>query len=89
MELENDTGMMVFMAMVVASLATLSTSWLSGMSEWPGIHLMKMEDEMELMKLWMKEVQGFDDMRASHKDLLSVQTRMVIDEWFGSGGCPG
>ena len=39
----------------------------------------------------MKEVQVFDDMRASHKhkDLLSVQTRMVIDEWFGSGGCPG
>ena len=37
----------------------------------------------------MKEVQGSDDMRASHKDLLSVQTRMVIDEWFGSGGCPG
>ena len=89
MELENDTGMMVFMAMVVASLATLSTSWLSGMSEWPGIHLMKMEDEMELMELWMKEVQVFDDMRASHKDLLSVQTRMVIHEWFGSGGCPG
>ena len=37
----------------------------------------------------MKEVQVFDDMRASHKDLLSVQTRMVIHEWFGSGGCPG
>ena len=31
-----------------------------------------MQEEMELMELWMEEVQGFDDMRASHKYLLSM-----------------
>ena len=28
---------------------------------------------MELMKLWIGNVQGLDEMKASHKDLLSVQ----------------
>ena len=40
---------------------------------------MKMEEEIELMELWIKEVRGFDDMRASHKDLLSVQKRMAVE----------
>ena len=40
---------------------------------------MKMEEEIELMELWIEEVRGFDDMRASHKDLLSVQKRMVVE----------
>ena len=30
------------------------------------------EDEMELMGLWIKEVRGFDEIWASHKDLLSL-----------------
>ena len=48
------------------------------MAEWPGIHWIKIEDEMELMELWMENVQEWDEMRASHKDLLSVQKSTVI-----------
>ena len=66
-------------AMVVASLAALSTRLLPGMLEWPGIHWMTMEDKIELMELWMENVQGWNEMRASHKDLLSVQKSMVIE----------
>ena len=66
-------------AMVVASLAALSARSLSGMAEWPGIYWMKMDDQMELMELWMENVRGWDEMRASHKDLLSVQKSMVIE----------
>ena len=58
---------MVLMTIVVASLTALSTSSLCGMSESPEIHWMKMKEEKELMELWMKEVQGFYDMRASRK----------------------
>ena len=65
--------------MAVASLAALSTRWLPGMEEWPGIHWIKIEDEMELMELWMENVRGCDDMRASHKDLLYVQKSTVIE----------
>ena len=66
-------------AMVVVSLAAVSARSLPGMAEWLGIHWMKMEDEMELMELWMEDVQGWDEMKASHKDLLSVQKNMVIE----------
>ena len=65
--------------MVVVSLAAVSARSLPGMAEWLGIHWMKMEDEMELMELWMEDVQGWDEMKASHKDLLSVQKNMVIE----------
>ena len=65
--------------MAVASLAALSARWLPGMEEWPGIHWIKIEDEMELMELWMENVRGCDDMRASHKDLLYVQKSTVIE----------
>ena len=73
---------MVLVGVVVASLVALLTSSLPGMSEWPGAHLMKMEEEMELMEVWIGEVQGYDDMSGSHKDLLSVQKRMVIVGWL-------
>ena len=43
-------------AMVVASLAALSAKSLPGMEEWPGIHWIKIEDEMELMELSMENV---------------------------------
>ena len=43
-----------------------------GRTGWPGIHWMGMEDEMELMELWMGNVRGWDEIRASHDDLLSV-----------------
>ena len=66
-------------AMIVASLAALLARPLPGMAEWPGIHWMKMEDEMELMELWMENVRGWDEMRASHKDLLYVQKSLVIE----------
>ena len=33
------------------SLAVLLASSLAGMVEWPGIHLMKMEEEMELTEV--------------------------------------
>ena len=65
-------------AMVVASLVALSTIMLPGMVEWPGIDWIKIEDEVELMELWMENVGRWDEMRASHKDLLSVQKSMVI-----------
>ena len=49
------------------------------MTEWPGIHWMKMEDDMDLMELWIDNVLGLDEMRASHKDLLSVQKSTEIE----------
>ena len=73
--------------MVVAFLPALLANSLPGMIEWPGIHWMKMEDEMELKELWIDEVCGFDKMRASHNGLLSVQD---YSDWkmIGIGGCP-
>ena len=42
-----------------------------------------MEEEMELMELWIEEVRGFDDTRVvSHKDLLPPQKRMVDERWL-------
>ena len=72
-------GKVMYVAMMVASLAALPARSLPGIEEWPGIHWIKIEDEMELMELRMENVQGCDDMRASHKDLLSVQKSMVIE----------
>ena len=43
-------------AMMVASLAALSARSLPGIEEWPGIHWIKIEDEMELMELRMEDV---------------------------------
>ena len=67
------------MAIMVASLAAVSVRTLPGMAEWPGIHWIKIEDDMELMELWMENVGGWDEMRASHKELQSVQKNMVIE----------
>ena len=39
--------------MVAASLAALLARSLPGTAEWPGIHWMEMEDDMELMELWI------------------------------------
>ena len=64
------------------SLAVLLASSLAGMVEWPGIHWMKMEEETELTEVWIEEVRWFDDMRASHNDLLSVEKSMVIEGWL-------
>ena len=43
---------------------------------------MKMEDDMELMELWIEEVHGFDEMRASHNDVLSMQKSTEIEGWL-------
>ena len=43
---------------------------------------MKMEDDMELMELWIESVQGLDEVRTSHRDLLSVQKSMEIEGWL-------
>ena len=75
--------------MVVASLAALSARSLPGMEEWPGIHWMKMEDDMELMELWIENVQGWDEMRASHMDLLSVQKSVEIEGWLALAAVQG
>ena len=75
-ELDIEIGGIVFVTKVVASLAALSARLLPGMEEWPEIHWMKMEDDMKLIELWIDHVQGGDEMRASHKDLLSVQKSM-------------
>ena len=37
---------------------------------------------MELIQLWIEEVWGFYDMRASHKDLLSLKKWMVLEGWL-------
>ena len=66
-------------ATVMVSLAVLSARSLPGIAEWPGIHWIKIEEEMELMELWMEKVRGWDETRTSHKDLLSVQKSMVIE----------
>ena len=66
-------------AMMVASLTTLSARSLPGIEEWPVIHWIKIEDEMELIELRMENVRECDDMRASRKDLLSVQKSAVIE----------
>ena len=78
-ELDIEIGGIVLnwiVTMVVASLAALSARLLPGIEEWPEIHWMKMEDDMKLIELWIDHVQGGDEMRASHKDLLSVQKSM-------------
>ena len=79
-ELEKETGWTVSEAIVVASLAARIFTWHG--TEWSGIHWMKMEDDMELMELWIEKVRGFDEMRAWHKDLLSVQKNMEIERWL-------
>lgn len=44
---------------------------------------MKMGEVMKLIVSWIvEEMHGFDDRSALHRDLLSVQMRMVIDGWF-------
>ena len=63
--------------MRVTSLAAFSARSLPGIDEWSGIHWIKIEDEMELMELRMENIRGCDDMRASRKDLLSVQKKTV------------
>ena len=45
---------------------------------------MKMEDEMELMELWIEDVWGFNDMRDPQNDLLSVQNSMIIEGLLAS-----
>ena len=56
MELDREIGRMVSVAMVAASLAALSARSLPGTAEWPGIHWMKIEDDIELMALWIESV---------------------------------
>lgn len=41
-----------------------------------------MEEKIELMDSRMKDLQGFDDISASQRDLLPVQLRMGNDEWL-------
>ena len=82
MELDRKIGRMLSVTVVVASLAALSARLLPGTAEWPGIHWMKMEDDMELMELWIENVRGWDEMRALHKELLSVQKSMEVEGCF-------
>ena len=37
---------------------------------------------MELMELWVENVEGWNEMRASHKELRSVPKSMEIGEWL-------
>ena len=43
---------------------------------------MKMEDDMDLMELWIENVRGWDEISASRKDLLSVQKSIEIERWL-------
>ena len=56
MELGREIGRIVCVAMVAASLAVLSARSLPGTTEWPGIHWVKMEDDVELMELQIQNV---------------------------------
>ena len=89
MEIGKETGRILSVAMVVASLAALLARSLPGMAEWPGIHWMKMEDDMELIEWWIEKVRAFDEMRASHKDFLSMQKEYGDWKMVSIGGCPG
>ena len=82
MELDREIGRIVSVALLVAPLASLSARSLPGMTEWPGIHWMKMEDDMDLMELWIENVRGWDEISASRKDLLSVQKSIEIERWL-------
>ena len=82
MELDREIERIVSVAMVVAPLAALSARLLPGMAEWPGIHWIKMKGDMEVMELWIENVQEWDEMRALHKDLLSVQKSMENEGWL-------
>ena len=82
MELEKETGRIVLEAMLMVCLPALSANSLPGMTESPRNHWIKMKDEMGLMKLWIEEVRGFDQMRASRNDLLSVQRSIVVEGWL-------
>ena len=77
MELDREMGSGASAVMTAASFTALSARSLPGIDEWSGINWIKIEDEMELMELRMESVRGCDDMRASHKDSLSVQKRTV------------
>ena len=48
MELDIEMGEIVFVGMVIVSLAARS---LPGIKEWPGIYCTNMEGDMELMEL--------------------------------------
>ena len=37
---------------------------------------------MELMQLWIEEIWGFNEIRSSHNDLLSVQKSMETEGWL-------
>ena len=77
MELDREMGgSSASVVMRVASFAALSARSLPEIVEWPGIHWIKIEDEMELMELRMENVRGCDYMKASHKEL-SVQKTTV------------
>ena len=82
MELDREIGRIVSVALLVAPLVSLSARSLPGMTEWPGIHWMKMEDDMDLMELWIENVRGWNEMSASRKDLLSVQKSIEIERWL-------
>ena len=81
-KLGKETGCIVPVAIVVASLAALSARLFAGIAHWPGIYWIKMEDDMELMELWIEKVWGSDEVRAWHKDLLSVKKSMEIEGWL-------
>ena len=68
--------------MVVASLAALLVRSLPEIAEGSGIHWMKMVDKMKLIELWMEDVRECNEMKASRKDLLSVQKSTVIEWWL-------
>ena len=82
MELDREIGRIVSVAMVVAYLAALSARSIPWIAEWSGIHWLKMEDDIELMELWIENVRGWDEMRASRKDVLSVHKSMEIEGWL-------
>ena len=63
MELDREMGSGASAVMWVASFAALSARSLHGIDEWPGIHWIKIKDEMELMELRKEIVRGCDHMR--------------------------
>ena len=67
--------------MVMASLAALLARSLPGMAEWPGIHWMKIEDDMDLWNGGLRMFEGWMR-RELHAKAYCLQKSMEIEWWL-------
>ena len=58
-------------------MAALLVDSLPGISEWPEIHWVNMEEIMELMVSWLEDMRGMDNKNALHRDLPHLEMRII------------